>query len=471
MSDYDSAAAARSRESGRSGSDGPGVRSASAKGRMSVSRVEAASGPGVRAWLVWWLGALSFAYAFFHRVAPSVMVDELMRGFSVGAGVLGNLSAIYFYVYAGLQIPIGVLLDRFGSRRMLTGGAVLAAVGAIVFASAHELWLAYLGRFLIGMGVSVGFVGTLKLAGHWFPANRFGLVLGLTMLVAMAGGVGGQAPLAALVEAVGWRATIGGSAVFGLLLAAATWGVVRDRPPGDISPQPVPRGIVGLKADLTLVLGSRQNWLIALYAVTMSGPMLSYGALWGVPHLMRAYGVERTTAALSVSLLLIGWAIGSPLGGWLSDRTGRRKPAMLFAGLGALAGWLALLYLPGLPLPAAQALIFATGVVSGAMVICMAAAREQAPASVGATVSGLVNTAMVGGGALMQPLVGLLLDAGWDGRMQEGARVYTLDAYHNALLALPASTAIGVVTLLAVRETWCRQHAEPAFASAAGIGR
>ena len=432
-----------------------------------MSTVEAAQRPSARAWLVWLLGALSFAYAFFHRVAPSVMVDELMRGFAVGAGVLGNLSAIYFYVYAGLQIPIGVMLDRYGSRRMLTAGAVLAAVGATVFAGAHDLWLAYVGRLLIGMGVSVGFVGTLKLAGHWFPANRFGLILGLTMLVAMAGGIGGQAPLAALVDLVGWRAAIGGSAVFGLALAAATWAVVRDRPPGDTSPPPAPRGLGGLQADLALVLGSRQNWLIALYAVTMSGPMLSYGALWGVPHLMRAYGVERTTAAISVSLLLIGWAIGSPLGGWLSDRMGRRKPAMLFAGLGALAGWLALLYLPGLTLPAAQALIFATGVVSGAMVICMAAAREQAPHRVGATVSGLVNTAMVGGGALMQPLVGLLLDAGWDGRMAAGARVYTLEAYHSALLALPASTAIGIVTLIAVRETWCRPHAEEATAPAA----
>jgi MFS family permease len=435
-----------------------------------LSARQVTRGHGGRAWFVWWLGASSFAYAFFHRVAPSVMVDELMRDFAVGAGMLGNLAGIYFYVYAGLQVPIGVLLDRFGPRRMLSSGLVLAAVGAAAFAAAESLWAAYLGRLLIGAGVSVGFVGTLKLAAHWFPANRFGLLLGLTMLVAMAGGIGGQAPLAALVEAVGWRATIAGSAIFALLLAAATWGVVRDRPTGQPAP-PAAAGFAGLRADLALVLGSRQNWLIALYALAMSGPMLSYAALWGVPHMMRTYDIERTEAALTASLMMIGWAIGSPLGGWLSDRIGRRKPPLLISAAAALACWLMLLYLPGLTLAAAQALIFTAGLVSGAMVVCLAAARERAPLRIGATVSGFVNTAMVGGGALMQPLVGLLLDAAWDGQIVDGARVYSLEAYRDALLALPVSTALGLMIALAIAETWCRQRPEQQFAKAAASDR
>lgn len=420
-----------------------------------VSEVEARSA-GARAWLVWWLGALSFAYAFFHRVAPSVMVADLMRDFAVGAAVLGNLSAIYFYVYAGLQIPIGVMLDRWGARRMLSAGACLAAAGAAVFAGADALWAAYLGRLMIGAGVAVGFVGTLKLVGHWFPPDRFAFLSGMTMLVAMGGGIAGQAPLAALVDVVGWRATLWGAAAAGLALALATWLVVRDRPPDDVTPMPARRGLAGLLADLRLVAGSGQNWIIALYGGAMAAPMLSYAGLWGVPHMMRLYDIERATAAGSATLTLIGWAVGSPLGGWISDRIGRRKLPMAASGALSLLCWWLLLFGPALPLAAAQALLFAAGAVSGAMVICIAAAREQAPPHLGATVAGFVNTAMVGGGALLQPLIGLILDQQWDGRMLAGARVYSLEAYAAALLVLPLSAVLAILSALAIRETWCR---------------
>jgi len=414
------------------------------------------AGVGARAWLVWWLGALSFAYAFFHRVTPSVMVADLMRDFAVGAGVLGNLSAIYFYAYAGLQIPIGAMLDRWGARRMLTAGACLAAAGAAIFAGAEQLWPAYLGRLMIGSGVAVGFVGTLKLVGHWFPPDRFAFLSGMTMLVAMGGGIAGQAPLAALVEEVGWRSTLWGAAAVGLALALATWLLVRDRPPGDRTPPPPRRGAAGLLADLRLVVASRQNWIIALYGGAMTAPMLSYAGLWGVPHMMRLYDIDRTTAAGSATLTLIGWAVGSPLGGWISDRIARRKLPMAASGALSLVCWWLLLYGPALPLLAAQALLFAAGAVSGAMVICIAAAREQAPAHVGATVAGFVNTSMVGGGALVQPLVGLILDRQWDGRLLAGARIYSLDAYAVALLALPLSAALAIIAALGIRETYCR---------------
>ena len=127
--------------------------------------------PGRGAWLVWGVGALSFAYAFLQRVSPSVMVEDLMRDFAVSGAVLGNLSAIYFYAYAILQIPVGVALDNWGPRRMLTAAAVIAATGSVLLASADALSVAYLGRLLVGVGCAVGFVGTLKIATNWFPPN------------------------------------------------------------------------------------------------------------------------------------------------------------------------------------------------------------------------------------------------------------------------------------------------------------
>ena len=410
------------------------------------------------AWLIWAPAALSFGYAFFQRVAPSVMVEELMRDFAVSGAVLGNLSAIYFYVYAGLQIPIGMGLDRWGPRRMLTGGMLLAGAGSLLFAGADSLSLAYLGRLLVGLGSAVGFVGALKIAGQWFPASRFAFVSGLTMLVAMIGGVAGQAPLAAVVQAVGWRSALTGAGLFALLLAAVIWLLVRDRPPDNPSAE---RGAGSRKilSDLRQVLANPQNWVIALFGGLMTGPLLSYAGLWGVPHLMQLHGLERPAAAGSASLVMLGWALGAPASGWISDRIGRRRRPMALAAAVALVGWLLLLYVPGLPLVAAWPLLFLVGLASAAMVITFAAARELSPIGISGAVTGFVNMAAVGAGALLQPFLGWLLDLGWDGRTLDGARIYSLEGYALAFITLPACAALALLAASRMRETYCRQQA------------
>ena len=411
---------------------------------------------GARAWLIWSLGAFCFGYAFFLRVTPSVMVDELMRDFAVGGAMLGNLSAIYFYAYAGLQLPVGVMLDRWGPRRMLAAAITIAALGGALFASADTVALAYLGRLLVGAGCAVGFVGTLTLATQWFPPERFAFLTGMTMLVGMLGGVAGQGPLAAAVEALGWRETLWLAATLGAVLAASIWLVVRDQPPG--APAAIRGSSPGpdLLADLRAILSGSQNWVIALHAGATAAPMLAYGALWGVPHLGQAYGFSRPVAAASASLVLIGWAAGAPLAGWISDRLARRRPVLIVGALLSLLFWPALLYTPGLPREAAGCLLFAVGMTSGAMIVSYAVAREFAPARASGASIGLINMMSVGSGAIFQPVVGALLDANWDGTMQAGARVYSLAAYEMALLVMPACAAVGLITAFLVRETYGR---------------
>lgn len=295
-----------------------------------------------KAWLIWGLGASSFSYAFLQRVAPSVMVTDLMREFAVGAAVMGNLSAIYLYAYAGLQMPVGLALDRWGPRRMLTVAAMIAAFGSALFALADGITLAYFGRLLVGVGCAVGFVGALKLATHWFPANRFAFVSGLTMLVAMLGAIAGQAPLAALVGEIGWRSSMLGAAALAALLALATWLVVRDRPAGEAQNQHTDPDPVSLRGSFVQVLAGRQNWIIALYGGAMTAPFLSYAGLWGVTHQMRLFDLDRIAAAGSNSLMLVGWAVGAPAGGWISDRLGRRRVPMTGAAILSFLGWIVL---------------------------------------------------------------------------------------------------------------------------------
>lgn len=410
---------------------------------------------GWRPWVFWGLAAVFYCYGFFQRVAPSVMVSDLMRDFAVGAAVLGNLSALYFYAYASLQLPVGLLLDHWGPRKMLTGAALLVGGGSLLFAAADNLWAAYAGRLLIGVGCGVTWVGALKLAAVWFPPRRFALVTGLTMLLGMAGAVGGQAPLAAAVEVMGWRGTLSIAGLFGLGLTAAILLIVRDAPAGTPPHDSSEHG--GILAGLKLVLRRPQTWFVATFGAMMTTTLLGFAGLWSVPYMMVAYKLDRPAAALATSLFMIGWGIGAPVTGWISDHLGRRKPPMVAgATLGLTCVW-ALIYWPGgMPLSGAYVLLFLSGLFSVVMVLSFAAGREHnLPSTQGATL-GFINMSVMATGAIFQPLIGWLLDVNWDGTLIDGARAYSLDAYKIALLTLPACNVTALIAALLVRETHCK---------------
>lgn len=410
-------------------------------------------------WVIWGLGAAFYCYGFFQRVAPSVMLPELMREFAVGAAITGMLSALYFYSYAGLQIPIGLMIDRWGPRRLLAVAAILAAVGSALFAMAPNLGPAYVGRVLIGAGASVTWVATLNLIAAWFPQRRFAMLTGLTLATGMAGAVGGQAPLSAAVQYFGWRGTMWGAAVAAVVLAVAIWWLVRDRRP-DAEPRPAAAvSGQGIWAGLRVVLGNPQTAVISLHGAMMAAPMLAFGGLWGVPYMMQAHAVGRPAAALATSMMLVGCGIGAPLGGWLSDRIKRRRLPMLVNATGALATISAALYLPGVPLPAVYVLLFLNGLFAGGMVISFAAGRERNPGWAAGATLGVVNMAVMSTGAIFQPLIGWLLDRNWAGVMQDGSRVYSSDAFAAALLTLPACTVVALLAAALVRETHCRPQA------------
>jgi MFS family permease len=431
--------------------------------------------PGFRGYAGWALGALFFFYAWVLRVSPSVMVDPLMRDFAVSGAVLGNLSAFYFYAYAALQMPVGLALDRWGPRKVMSLGVLGAGAGCLIFASAPSVEVAYLGRTLIGAGAAFGLLGAMLLASAWFSARRFALLSGLVMTIGLLGGIVGQAPLALLVEAEGWRRSIIYLGIFALLLGLCMWLIVRDRPPqaggnpAAVVPEATPGNGSGVLAALWRVAKHPQTIVIAFFCGLITSPMLAFGALWGVPYAEVRFGVERPAAAFATSMLLLGFVVGGPLCGWFSDRIGRRKPPLVLGTLLGTAAMTAALYLPGLSFGAYQALLFVTGFTSTGMVVGYALTREHNAGGGTGAALGLVNMAAVMGGAVFQPVVGLLLDLQWAGTLAGGARVYSLAAYDNAMLTMPALYAASLLFALFIRETWCRPvgaSAQPARAAA-----
>lgn len=409
-------------------------------------------------WIVWGLAAAFYFYENCLQVSPGVMVPELMRAFSVDAAALGNLAAFYFYSYASMQIPVGVLLDRYGPRRLLLLASSVCVVGCTLFGMAISLRYAELGRLLIGFGSAFAVVSCMKLAATWFPPQRFALLTGLTVTIGLTGSIMGETPLAYMVANIGWRNCMLVLAGVGAFIFGLIWLIMRDRP----EPHQLTTHTVEVNPDFKLfqglgrVLSSRNNWFTAAYGGLMFAPTSIFGALWGVPFLMEAYHLERPAAAGIISILFFGWVVGSPILGWLSDRLGKRKPTLWLASSGALITMSMILYVPDLPSFTLSSLMFGFGFFSSGFLPSFSIMRETNPQDYNATALGFMNMLNMLGGALGQPFVGLILDRYWTGQMVDGVRLYSLSGYHVALAALPIMIAISLFLIPFTPETNCR---------------
>ncbi len=419
--------------------------------------------PASLSWIVWGVGAAFYLNGFYQRVAPAVMTDYLMADFRIGAAALGNLSAFYFYSYVFMQIPTGVLADRWGPRKLLTAGACIASLGAFLFAASPGLLLANVGRLLIGGSVGVAWVALLKLTAAWFPPRRFALTSGLALLCGLLGAVSAGVPLRILVGHFGWRPVMLFSAGGAALLVIALWFIVRDDPsergyrsfassvsdPGSESASVI--------SGLLEVFRYKNTWLLTLAPGGIVGPVLAFSGLWGVPFFTTHYGLSPVRSAALTSALLVGWGVGGPLLGGLSDRLGRRKPLYMAGCVVSCLGWGMILFVQALPVWLLAMLVSIVGLASGAMIIGFAFAKESVPSSLAGTVSGVCNMGVMLGPMLLQPAMGLMLDRQWKGVVGNGIRIYDLEAFRSAFVLMIVWSIVAVVLIGLTAETGCRQ--------------
>ena len=421
-----------------------------------------------RAWVVWGIAALFYLTGFYQRVSPAVMTSELMRDFGLTAKSLGNLSAFYFYFYVAMQIPAGVLIDTWGARKLLFWGALSAAGGTFLFGATSDFALACAGRAIIGGATAAGWLVLLKLATHWFPAQRFAMLSGLGLFFGNIGALFAQVPLRILIEHFGWRNVALGSSAVLFAVAAGVWLFVRNDPAeiGGTSYAPDAlrsrdaRSNRALLAGFRSVFAYRNTWLIFFAQGSIVGGMIAFTGLWGTPFLRAKFGLPTAQAAAVCSVMIVCWAVASPLAGALSDRIGRRKPIYLGGALVAVCGWSTLFYVDALPLAAFIAVAALTSIGTGAVVLGFAYAKESVPARFLGTVSGTTNIGNMIGPMLLQPAIGQVLERNWSGQMANGARVYDLHAYHAAFALVIGWQLLSCLLMAATRETFCRARAE-----------
>ena len=407
---------------------------------------------------------LSYMSVYFHRMAPGVVSAELMESFQTSATALGSLAAMYYYIYTLMQIPAGVLADTLGNRYSVTAGNLVAGVGSIIFATAETLELASLGRFMVGLGVSVIFVGLMKNNTVWFRDKIYGLVSGATILMGNLGSVLAAKPLSALLNTWSWREIFIAMGLMSLLLAALTLLFVRNRPEdaGFLSI----REMDGMSShaerhqhwvkDLIKVVKNITVWPGFWINFGMAGGLFAFAGLWGIPLLRDSFDMSRDEASVYTTITLVSLATGTLLAGWISDRMGLRKPVILSSAVIYALSWLALIYIPWQPGWLAMMLFMLIGITSGGFVMTYPCAKEVTQPALSGMAISLVNTGLFLGAAIMQPLFGWVLDAGWDGKIVNSINLYSWGNYQNAMLLMFAFAVIAVIAALRIKETRCK---------------
>ena len=397
--------------------------------------------------LMWISATFLYCYQFFLRSSPNVMEDVLRQEFLMDAESFGLLASFYYIAYSILQIPMGVLIDKIGLRRILTFSAAMCSFGAFIFGLSDGLMMAKIGRFCMGMGSAGVFLSCLKLITLWFPRRRFGIFLGLTMMMGTFGAISAGAPLALLVQGMGWRLSLLSFSVLGMIWALLLWLVVRDRKaPLGLKSEEVPIPLfVGLKRVIT----NPQIWLAALYGTTMYAVLSAFADLWGTPYLMHAYDLDKPSAAAASTSVYVGLALGGPFFGYLSERFKSRKMPMLMSACGGLLFFSLFLYVSDLSITFVYICLFAVGFFVGGKLMNFAVATDSVPYSLSGTATGFVNGCCMTSGIIFQPLIGKLMCYNWDGKMVNGVARYATSDYCFALSAIPVCMILaGVITLM-----------------------
>lgn len=405
--------------------------------------------------LVFTVLAGAYLLVFFHRLSPAVIALDLMRDLSVGGAAIGLLSSAYFYPYAAMQLPAGLLADSWGSRRTVTVFFLIAGAGSLLFGLAGGWGWALTARVLVGVGVAMVFVPTLKILTHWYAPAQFQGRTGILLAVGGSGMYAAAAPLAWLSDLWGWRVSMAVIGAATLIWSGLIWLLVRNRPSelGFADPEGLtaPAGEeVGMWEGTKLVLGTAAFWPLALWFTASAGIFFSFGGLWGGPFLMQVHGLSKTQAGGVLSMLAVGMIAGSLAISALDRRLLGRRRLVLQASSLIILGlclWLALWpRTMNLPLLHVWCLLFsAFGNAVG--VLAFAAAKELFPVHLSGTSVGLINMFPFVGAMIMQSLVGWLLQS------QGGAQgVYSVQAYSHAFLAYVGAAAAAFIGASLIRE-------------------
>lgn len=405
-------------------------------------------------WLMVGMGALFYSYESLLRQSPSVMNYEIMNHYHINASSFAHLVAYYYYIYAPMQLFVGMLMDKYGARFLLTFATICCAFGTYLFVESDYLIVAEVGRFLVGFGSSFAFVGLLKLATTWLPPERFAIVTGSAMAIGMVGCLIGDVALTSVVDSYGWQGASYRAAAFGGVLTILMVLFLRDKGACDFEKDKEALTFTEVFKNLFTLLKNNQIWINGIIGCLMWLPISVFAETWGVFYLENVYFLSKQLAGNAIAMVFLGWAVGGPVMGWFSDKIKQRRLPITLGSMFAALMVIIVLYLPGVSYKYLLFILFLFGFFNSAQAIVFAVSREISPKNAAASSFAITNMFIMLSGVI-QPVSGFLLDfMSKKSDLIETAVQYSATSYEVALSIMPIGLLITVCLSFLLKESY-----------------
>lgn len=404
-------------------------------------------------YMMWVLASLFFAYQFILRLWPGLLMNQIMTQLSIDAKQFGIIASFYYYGYAGMQIPVALLLERFGAKNIIFMFACFCGLASLLFTYTSNWYVACLARFLVGAGSAVGLLGTSKVISEWFPEFQYTRMIGFTFTLGLMGAVFGEKPVSLLIEAYPWKQVALVLSLIALGIGIAVLFLLRlntNRANLMIKAEPI------TWLHLKSILASRELLLLALANLLLVGGLEGFSDVWGISFLIKAYGIHQTEAAELISFIFFGMICGGPLLALLSKKYGDYAMIAL-CGFGLMVGFLALLGGAVAAWLSLACLLFGLGILCCYQVsVFSAGATLVKPQYLGVTIA-FLNCINMLGGSFFHTVIGRVVQLCWTGELnQDGVKQYSLAAYQFALALIPICAGLGAV-LVCILGMYIRQ--------------
>lgn len=410
-------------------------------------------------WLIVCCGMLFYCLNYFLRSSPSILQSDLLAAFHITATQFGILAATYSFSYVPMQVPAGMIYDRFGVRYVLFFASIIATIGLGIFIHTNNIYVAGSGRFLIGLGCAFAYIGTLKLASIWLPPNRFATAAGLTTALGMCFGIFSKKYLNHTMGTMDWRAALTPAIAAGLLLSIVIFFFIRDQGKQQHSVEhPEPMDMSQIFQALGIIFRNPQMWLIGIIGCLLYLPA-SFLDTYDIQFWQTVYHLNPQEAVNVSSLTFFGWIIGGPIIGLFSDIIRRRRAPLFISGFIAAVLLCVLFYFPNvMGLTGLYVTSFILGFCLGSHPLCFPLGKENNPLRISGTATAATNMLIMTGGMVLPPIVGKLLDFHATVIGANGLPIYNASDYLFALSIIPIGVGIGIFLCCFLKETHCRQQ-------------
>ncbi len=389
----------------------------------------------ISVWLMWSLASFFYAYQYILRVLPNIMMADILEKFQIDASLFGQYSGLYYIGYAGMHIPVGILLDKYGPKWILPLCMFLTVIGLMPLLYAENWIYPGIGRLLIGMGSSAAILGVFKIIRMSFPEDKFTFILGCSVTIGLLGAIYGGQPVNYLMHTFGSEIVLQFIILLGILLAIATFFAVPK--------QVASKAHQGWMTSVKEVLTNPQIIFVCLFAGFMVGPLEGFADVWGKEYLKSVYKLNENVAASLPSLIFLGMCFGSPILSWITEKTKAYFGFIILSGIVMSLSFF-LLLTGQLPVSLLTVMFIIVGVFCAYQILAIYKASTYGGEQLVGLTTACANMIIMTFGYVFHSIIGQIMSHLWDGTMIQDVPAYDAHAYTLALMVIPIGLMMGV---------------------------